>query len=102
MLSYGILRPSPYRSASSNTDAAGINRPTTVPSAQLDITSLETTVGRFQEEGLAASTCKVYKAGRNCYAAFSGSFNISPSPLTTENAVWNFLISPMRSVLGWR
>ena len=63
MLSYGLLRPSPYHSASSNTDPAGINRLTTVPSAQLNITSLETTVWRYQEEGLAASTCKVYKAG---------------------------------------
>ena len=39
---------------------------------------------QFLEQGLAASTRKVYKAGWNRYIAFGGSFNIPPSPLTTE------------------
>ena len=82
--SSGLPRLSPYRSASSNVDPAGVDRPTTVSSAQLDITSLEATVRQFLKEGLAASTRKVYKAGWNRYIAFSGLFNIPPFPLTTE------------------
>ena len=39
---------------------------------------------QFLEEGLAASTRKVYKAGWNRYIAFTGAFKIPPSPLTTE------------------
>ena len=39
---------------------------------------------QFLEEGLAASTHKVYKVGWNHYIAFTGAFKISPSPLTTE------------------
>ena len=39
---------------------------------------------QFLEEGLAASTLKVYKAGWNRYIAFTGVFKIPPSPVTTE------------------
>ena len=69
---------------SSNTGPARVDQSSTLPSRQLDNTSLEVTVRQFLEEGLAPSTHKVYKAGWNRYIAFTRSFGLPSSPLTGE------------------
>ena len=78
-----LLKQSPYGLVLSDTGTTKVDGPI-APSRERDITSLETTVQQFLQEGLAASTCRVYKAGWTRYITFTTSLNLPTSPLTAE------------------
>lgn len=48
---------------------------------------MEAALRQFLEAGLAPSTQKVYAAGWNRYTSFTRSFNLVPTPVTSEKAI---------------